>query len=379
MVKREESITLKRWKKEKVSRMQEKDSISKGFIAFLSGKFDIAEKCFNDAYNSGKREETVIQNLVVSLIKQDKMEEALDIVEAEINTRQKRGVDRIRMEWLILLKFLITIRMGKIVKAFKELHKKLSTEVLICQLDYGFSVPKKGLEEIDFFQKIQLKIDLMENKPFPYFSPKLRSYISKVIERELEEELKPEDRVLLLAYEALLLLSLGKMDEAFDSIDSASDIRETYTTLVTRGKMYYQIGQLSDAYGEFIKAKNSTDHNAEALMNMGVILTKTGNYQRGLEHIKKGLKKASATYVGWRNRILALIAGRRWEKARKTVSVLTGMQKDKPEIWLDLGMAYLGLKKSKKALEALIKYREKTEEKDEWVSFLISLAKNIGG
>lgn len=378
MVKREESITLKRWKKEKVSRMQEKDSISKGFIAFLSGKFDIAEKCFNDAYNSGKREEAVIQNLVVSLIKQDKMEEALDIVEAEINTRQKRGVDRIRMEWLILLKFLITIRMGKIVKAFKELHKKLSTEVLICQLDYGFSVPKKGLEEIDFFQKIQLKIDLMENKPFPYFSPKLRSYISKVIERELEE-LKPEDRVLLLAYEALLLLSLGKMDEAFDSIDSASDIRETYTTLVTRGKMYYQIGQLSDAYGEFIKAKNSTDHNAEALMNMGVILTKTGNYQRGLEHIKKGLKKASATYVGWRNRILALIAGRRWEKARKTVSVLTGMQKDKPEIWLDLGMAYLGLKKSKKALEALIKYREKTEEKDEWVSFLISLAKNIGG
>lgn len=354
-------------------------SVSNGFLAFLSGEFREAETFFRDAYNSGIETETVIQNLILSLLKQEKVDTAFRLVNSELKKREEKKVDLVKREWLILLKFLILIRMGKVVEAFEELHEKLASEVLTCDLEQDvLSSRRTDTKGRERFWNFRLKITLMDIKVFPYFNASIQSFLLKILDIELGKELPPEEKSFLLSYQALLALSLGEMDRALEIVNATIDKKETYLSLVSRGKIYYQIGRLSDAYGAFIRAKNLTDDNPEALINMGVVLVKSGDYQRGLDYINQGLKKGYGSYSGWKNRALTLLASREWDKALKTISVIRKMREDKPELWLWSGIAYLGLKENKKALETLLRYKGNTKEKNEWASVLVSLAKNLG-
>lgn len=360
-----------------------KSSLSNGFIAFLSGKFEEAEKNFRDAYKKERDNLSAIQNLTITLLKQGKLTEALNVVNSKLKENREKGMDTVEMEGLFLLKFLAMIRGGTVVKAFEMLHNHLGSEIMICQLDRGLASPRRAVHRgRSQFQHFRLIIELMQGEPFPYFKRGIQSYLSQILHGTLEKEkISSTTRSFLLSYRALILLSLGKMDKARESIAAALNVKETYVSLLSRGKVNYQLGRLSEAYGDFIKAKNTTDENAEALINMGAVLAKVGDYQRGLDLVKQGLKKVSGSYAGWRNRALILLRAREWEKAKNTISILSRMRKDRPEIWLNLGIAYMGLKKPKKALEAFNKYKEReTEHKDEeWVSMLMSLTKKLGG
>lgn len=352
--------------------------LSNGWLAFFSGNYEMAEDLFRNAYRSGIGGKAVIQNLVLTLLKQGKAEEALNLINSEITSQQKKGVDKIKMEWLFRLEFLVKIRLGKITDAFADFHENLALELMICQLDSGFSSLRQAERSKDYFRNFILKIELMESDPFPYFRPSVRSYLLKILQEKITEDLSSKEKSLLLAYRSLLFLSIGEMENALDSAKAAVEERESYTSLISRGKIYYQLGRLSEAYGAFIKAKNLTEKNAEALINMGTVLAKVGDHERGIKLIRNGLRKESSSYAGWKNRVLALLAARKWEKARKAISVMSKMREDRPDVWLHLGIAYLGLRKSKKALEALLKYKQRTEESDDWISMLISLAKHLG-
>lgn len=352
--------------------------IANGFLAFLSGEYEVAENFFRDAYRSGIEEKTAIHNLVFSLLKQEKETEALTLVNSALERKQKKNVDRMKMEWLFLLKFLVLIRVGDIDEAFRFLHARLSSEIFTCTLEWA-PHPQDRMGEYPF-RKLELKKELLESDFFPYFSPRLRLYLLRILKTYFDEEPPSlEKHSLLHSYKALLQFSIGKIERAQESINSLIEEKETYTALLTRGKINYELGNLSDAFGDFIKAKNSTNQNAEALVNLGVILVKVRNLKRGIKYIKKGLKQSSGSYAAWKNRALALLKAEKWKKAKQVVSVLTEMREETPEAWLCLGIAYIGLKKPKKAMEAFATYKEKTEKSEEWISILSGLAKNLEG
>jgi tetratricopeptide (TPR) repeat protein len=145
----------------------------------------------------------------------------------------------------------------------------------------------------------------------------------------------------------------GEIDEGLKSLKQAVHIDPRQSTAITKiGDVYLAQGDGKKAKEQFLKAVQIAPANNRAHQRLGILYEQEGNVNLAVEHYEKGIVETPAGYAGIKVNLAGLynVTGR-FEKA---VALLEGLitpdSKDATAHFV-LGNAYLGLKKTDKAID----------------------------
>ena len=116
-----------------------------------------------------------------------------------------------------------------------------------------------------------------------FITPSFASASGEVEDLELELEERPTDVALRLEY-ADYLLALGRFDEALVSCDVAESLaKKDPAVSLTRGRIYYAMGELGLAEHYLSLHLKSKHPSAEAYLLRAKIREKTGRFKEAVE------------------------------------------------------------------------------------------------
>ncbi|MHA1616059.1 MAG: tetratricopeptide repeat protein [Candidatus Njordarchaeales archaeon] len=374
-----------------------KERFIEGFLSFLDGDYERAEKAFKELYLRNSTNVVVVNNLVLTLIKKGNLSEAKQILKNFLDQSNiwKSSRKTEELKDLVALYLFLEAFTDSFSNAIKFFEEKFFEDIYACPIDWEL-IPNIELSleaflnqyDDDDLNKLQRLLTTEKDGfvvlPFRRETRKLLYKVLKeVIKRgELDNETKTRVRRIL----GITSLSLGNVQEARNLINSTQKDGkcDDVFSLLAAGKLEYCEGNLLRAYNIFerllieLKEREIADKKTLGILhhNIGVIYVRVGDIEKGLEFINEALRLNASCFPCWYARAWALYLGERWKDAEKAFKALLQLNRRNARIWYGLGLAAIMNGKKLKSLEALLR-AAKLNSQNEMISFSIELIRAI--
>ncbi len=328
-----------------------------GYISFLNNDFEAAEKNFREALQEDPTNFTALQNLIITMLREKKIEET----EALLQMNQERFKKRTRvLKKIYPLIFLLKLKQGKIDDALEYFEKAFFDDIYISPPNW------EDVPSVIFGVNTLFKIDdEILSKYRRWLSHPKRGESLININLKLREAiyfaLRKNFKKLTLHAKLIYILIATSIYNTYEAYKLLKELDGTSQELspldkILLGKLWYIFGKVKRAYELFILARSELPIHQQylAYANLALVYYRLGDYQLALDNINLALKRKTDCYRCWYIRAKILMALERWSEAEGSIKLSLEHLKNDPHVWIDLGIVYLNRGKISQGIDTIL-------------------------